>query len=378
MDEEVGPMRDRPSTPDKKDIPPVYKPPNLPHWRSLTNEIHSLDKDWNWLKQLETEIRDFSAYSQPTEEFNAEVQAITQLLKDTIALLWPKSEVKTFGSIAMGLTLPESDIDLVVLGDMIPSPTRTSHPLTSLWKHLKRHLRGTIELVNLLTKIRVPLLTLKIGNFYVDITVNMKSGPLLAEIVKEWLVEYPLAKPLLLFVKQFMRTLKVHKPSHGYIGSYVLFQMIVSMMQQIQLPPSCPISLGWLLCRFFQFYGFLFNYRRVGISLHTGGYFPKNTRNIEFRTEEEWKIAAEDLLDPEYNIGGSSYRMYYLREIFKYTYYLLQNSKYANSQFPFANRITPEVQKFAKEFIDDDNQNSHKRPRHSDHSNRPFKRRRSA
>jgi DNA polymerase sigma len=203
----------------------------------------------------------------------------------------------------------------------------------------------------------------------------MESGPLLAQVVKDWLVEYPLAKPLLLFIKQYMRTLEVHKPSQGYIGSYVLFQMIISMMQQIQLPSSCPISLGWLLCRFFQFYGFLFNYRRVGISLHNGGYFPKTTRRQEFQTEEEWKIAVEDLLDPEYNIGGSSFKMFNLREIFKYTYYLLQDPKYSESQYPFVNRITPEVQKFAKGFLVEDN---HKRSRQKYDSNRPYKRRRSA
>lgn len=56
-------------------------------------------------------------------------------VRRAVAALWPAARVEVTGSLANGLYLPESDIDLTVVGQWAPSP----QPLYALRDALLQH-----------------------------------------------------------------------------------------------------------------------------------------------------------------------------------------------------------------------------------------------
>jgi DNA polymerase sigma len=170
--------------------------------------------------------------------------------------LWPKADVRIYGSFHTNLYLPSrygpdicaapsyerhSDIDVVVIG----APNESNNQMALLQLADRLHARGETTMHVIPTaKVRdarddlspkwgtrsrerlpqVPIIKLieRDTNCMVDISFNTSSGPENTEIVRTFLREHAELRPLVLVLKYFLAQNRLNEPYWGGMGSYAL------------------------------------------------------------------------------------------------------------------------------------------------------------
>lgn len=67
-------------------------------------------------------------------------------------------------------------------------------------------------------------------------------------------------------MRYYLRRLGLGEVFTGGVSSYAVTLMAVNFLQ-LQVPPEVQDDLGWLVLRFFYFYGYEFPYASTGISV---------------------------------------------------------------------------------------------------------------
>jgi non-canonical poly(A) RNA polymerase PAPD5/7 len=233
-------------------------------------------------KRLHQEILHFIQYATPSaQEHEARMETV-KTIEQTILRAYPEAQVKVFGSYDTKLYLPSADIDLVLFGAFGGSYNATGATLLRKVSMLLVQAGIAIESsVKIISKARIPIIKFTDAAFHfdVDMSFNVESGLESAEIMKALvLVEIiPSIKPLTLVIKQFLSIRKLNEVFFGGLGSYSITLLIVSFLQMHPLVQAKLIkpeeNYGVLLVEFFELYGKLFNYERVGIFLKNGGFY---------------------------------------------------------------------------------------------------------
>ena len=65
----------------------------------------------------------------------------------------------------------------------------------------------------------------------VDISFNMNNGVKSVELIKDFCVQFPALKKLVLVLKQFLLQRDLNEVFHGGISSYSLILMCISFLQ---------------------------------------------------------------------------------------------------------------------------------------------------
>lgn len=279
--------------------------PYAPQTRSSTTTSRSTDSvavvPPPWAKNtyepgvhgLHQEISDFFEYLQPTLEERMLRYDLVERLRKTISGRWRQADVRFFGSFATELSLPTSDIDVVVLN---------VEPIQSnLW--ITRSLinrNNFASQVNVVAHAKVPLVkfTDEKSGYDVDISFDQPNGLRNTQVVNQFAAKYAVFRPLLLLLKYFLRQSSLNEPYNGGLGSYGLSLMLASF---IQLHPktNCATgetekNLGFLLLDFLALYGKHFNYYNLGISVRgDGSYFNKFERGW-IDAKQPYLISIED------------------------------------------------------------------------------------
>jgi len=107
--------------------------------------------------------------------------------------------------------------------------------------------------------------------------------------------------------------------------------MVISFLQlhprQDAASPSA--NLGVLLLEFFELYGRLFNYYRVGIRVKEGGSYVPKSEMQQKMLDSGYRpsiLCIEDPLNPSNDIGKSSYGALYVKKAFEYAYQVLNQA----------------------------------------------------
>lgn len=141
---------------------------------------------------------------------------------------------------------------------------------------------------------------------------------------------FPSLAKLVFVLKQFLYQRQLNEVFTGGISSYSLILMTISFLQ---LHPredahSDTSNLGVLLIEFFELYGRLFNYLKVGIRVKDGGaYVPKT--EIQEQMDQGYRpsvLCIEDPLNPQNDIGKSSYGAMNVRKSFENAYLKLSQA----------------------------------------------------
>ncbi|XP_046898091.1 terminal nucleotidyltransferase 4B [Hypomesus transpacificus] len=275
---------------------------------------------------LHEEITDFYAYISPRPEEERMRLEVVDRIKGVINDLWPSAEVQVFGSFSTGLYLPTSDIDLVVFGRW------ETLPLWTLEEALRKRNIADENSVKVLDKATVPII--KLTDSYtevkVDISFNVKSGVRAARLIKEFKEKYPVLPYLVLVLKQFLLQRDLNEVFTGGIGSYSLFLMAVSFLQLHYREDVCSpnTNMGVLLIEFFELYGRHFNYLKTGIRIKDGGcYVAKD--EVQKSMMDGYRpsmLYIEDPLQPENDVGRSSYGAMQVKQAFDYAYVVLSHA----------------------------------------------------
>ncbi|KAJ0001998.1 hypothetical protein NQD34_001794 [Periophthalmus magnuspinnatus] len=275
---------------------------------------------------LHEEITDFYKYISPRPEEEKMRLEVVDRIKAVIHDLWPSAEVQVFGSFSTGLYLPTSDIDLVVFGKW------ETLPLWTLEEALRRMNVADENSIKVLDKATVPIIKLtdSFTEVKVDISFNVKNGVKAACLIKEYKEKYPVLPYLVLVLKQFLLQRDLNEVFTGGIGSYSLFLMAVSFLQLHYREDVCSpnINIGVLLIEFFELYGRNFNYLKTGIRITDGGcYVAKD--EVQKNMMDGYRpsmLYIEDPLQPDNDVGRSSYGAMQVKQAFDYAYVVLSHA----------------------------------------------------
>ncbi|XP_068167204.1 terminal nucleotidyltransferase 4B [Antennarius striatus] len=275
---------------------------------------------------LHEEVSDFYEYISPRPEEEKMRLEVVDRIKEVIKDLWPIAEVQVFGSFSTGLYLPTSDIDLVVFGKW------DTLPLWTLEEALRKRNIADENSIKVLDKATVPIIKLtdSFTEVKVDISFNMKSGIQAARLIKEFKEKYPVLPYLVLVLKQFLLQRDLNEVFTGGIGSYSLFLMAVSFLQLHYRDDVCSpnSNIGVLLIEFFELYGRHFNYLKTGIRIKDGGcYVAKD--EVQKNLMDGYRpsmLYIEDPLQPDNDVGRSSYGAMQVKQAFDYAYVVLSHA----------------------------------------------------
>ncbi|XP_033933274.1 terminal nucleotidyltransferase 4B [Pseudochaenichthys georgianus] len=274
---------------------------------------------------LHEEVSDFFEYISPRPEEEKMRLEVVDRIKGVIHDLWPSAEVQVFGSFSTGLYLPTSDIDLVVFGKW------ETLPLWTLEEALRKRNVADENSIKVLDKATVPIIKLtdSFTEVKVDISFNVKSGVKAARLIKEFKEKYPVLPYLVLVLKQFLLQRDLNEVFTGGIGSYSLFLMAVSFLQLHYREDVCSpnINFGVLLIEFFELYGRHFNYLKTGIRIADGGcYVAKDEVQKSMDSYRPSMLYIEDPLQPDNDVGRSSYGAMQVKQAFDYAYVVLSHA----------------------------------------------------
>ncbi|XP_024150707.1 terminal nucleotidyltransferase 4B [Oryzias melastigma] len=275
---------------------------------------------------LHEEIKDFYDYISPRPEEEKMRLEVVDRIKGVIHDLWPSAEVQVFGSFSTGLYLPTSDIDLVVFGKW------EKLPLWTLEEALRKRNVADKNSIKVLDKATVPIIKLtdSVTEVKVDISFNVESGVKAARLIKEFKEKYPVLPYLVLVLKQFLLQRDLNEVFTGGIGSYSLFLMAVSFLQLHYREDVCSpnINIGVLLIEFFELYGRHFNYLKTGIRIKDGGsYVAKD--EVQKNMMDGYRpsmLYIEDPLQPDNDVGRSSYGAMQVKQAFDYAFVVLHHA----------------------------------------------------
>lgn len=166
--------------------------------------------------------------------------------------------------------------------------------------------------IKVLDKASVPIvkLTDKKTEIKVDISFNMCNGVKSAELIQQFIRQYPVLPKLVYVLKQFLLERDLNEVFTGGISSYSLILMCISFLQlHHRTDVFKQVNLGVLLIEFFELYGRRFNYMQTGIRIRDGGrYINKEEMQKDMVDGHRPSLLCiEDPLQASNDIGRSSY-----------------------------------------------------------------------
>lgn len=206
--------------------------------------------------------------------------------------LWPRAQVKVYGSHVTGLCLPSSDLDFVICLPAVHKRAPAVAPGVlegrnaineSSQKLLARKLKGESWVdprsMKLIERTVVPVIKAatkdtRARTIHLDISFDSPEhhGLEAVVMVKQIVEEFPMIRPLVLILKQFLLDRGLLTAYTGGLSSYCLFLMVARYLQE---QPSYWGDCGSLLMGFLDFYGNCFDPRSTGISVGRRQYFTR-------------------------------------------------------------------------------------------------------
>ena len=272
--------------------------------------------------------------------------------------------MKPFGSFVTGLSLPSSDLDLVIClpkvhkeaGPEAPGILEGRNAIKESWQqNLARYLRKedwvNVNSIKVIPNAPVPLLKLqtiaKPGDLVVSLDVSFEGqghrGLEASKFHSLLLRQYPALRPLVLVLKRFLTRRGLCEPYTGGLSSYAL-QLITARYLQEQ---HSEMDVGALLLGLLNFFGDHLDPRVTGISvarrcyfsracangitrsepvnissdrrhsLGRGGIFTGNMSYVPFKFDP---LFVEDPLAPVNNVGRNCFRVYQVQRLWSETH----------------------------------------------------------
>ena len=185
---------------------------------------------------LQKDLLDYQNYIQ--EQMSKKKYIIEQLIANiqmSINERIEDIEVKIYGSYATGLSLPWSDIDIILINRnnlLNTQPEKILRELCALFTG-KKWINSMKFLEN------VPIPSIKIisssdyGSINIDITFENEKhyGLKCVSLVESYLNEYNALRPIILALKTILKNANLNNPNLGGLSSYGLILMVVSYIQ---------------------------------------------------------------------------------------------------------------------------------------------------
>ena len=272
-----------------------------------------------------------------TKEENDLREKTYNFINETVEGKYPEYRCILYGSFKTGLSLPDSDIDILILSkEGKEEATSKNKLLEEALKKIHELFESTNAFSYLeIIKAKVPIIkcTYKETKINVDISFFRKNGFSAVRTIDKVIESFPEIKPLMLVIKYALRQRKLNEIFKGGVSSFIIFSLIYYYMadyrKKILLDikngkKDTELTLGHYIVGFLDFYGFQFNYEKVGISIRNGGFLYQRT------DEGKHLLSIENFQDTSQDMGKSCFKFKKVVETFKFA----RDSLYYPSQSP--------------------------------------------
>ena len=226
--------------------------------------------------KLHFEIIDFYNFIKLTKkEENIRYKVFNNVM-EVINKNYPNYKGEIFGSFPQGLSLSNSDLDIFLSFNNCPYDKKEILKiLSNILKRLKQS--GKFKKIFLISA-KVPIIKCldKNSGIKIDISINRKSNHISNSYVKKIINNYPCIQYLTLLIKFYLRQRKLNDTHKGGISSIVIFNLVYAYIlyaKKINKYNESILNLGSLLIDFFEFFGYIFQYKNIEINNECGGFF---------------------------------------------------------------------------------------------------------
>jgi DNA polymerase sigma len=242
----------------------------------------------------------------------AQQEAAMSRCRAVVQSLWPRAQVKPYGSFVSGLALPWSDVDLVICLPKVrkdapaeaPGVLEGRNAIKETWQQeLARRLKAAAwvdpQSIRIISHTAIPVIKVRSAGpplplpkgeqqgltstaatyprvDYVSLDISFEGGlhnGLQANrVVTALMAESPALRPLVLVLKQFLKERGLMESYSGGLSSYGLVLMVARYLQE---QPSSAMDTGSLLMGFLDFHSNHFDPRSTGISIGRRCYFSR-------------------------------------------------------------------------------------------------------
>ena len=260
-------------------------------------------------------------------------QKAVERISRLVNTVWPRAQVKLYGSHVTGLCLPSSDVDFVICLPAVHKNApavapgalegrnainETSQKL--LARKLKEESWVDPKTMKLIERTAVPVIKVttrdtKSKLVQLDITFDAPGhhGLDAVDMVKATMEELPMLRPLILVLKQFLLDRGLLTAYTGGLSSYCLFLMLARYLQEQQ---SSWNDSGSLLMGFLDFYGNHFDPRSTGITVLNRQYFARPTYGPAITPNQTWAQAARNPVPASISVRDGTRDQFYRRNSF--------------------------------------------------------------
>lgn len=190
------------------------------------------------------------------DEKTIRIQAFDRL-NDTISEKWPNATVEMFGSLVMGVALPNSDIDVSILG------VNESFPFNILKDELIKNNISTSYNILIKPNATVPVLKYIDFESRVELDVSFTEKPEFQVINLVDSEKRETFKSLMILVKYFLNKNLLSHSTTGGLSSFCSSLLNLNFFLANQNE-----TITTLLMSYFDFYGNKFNYSTMGIDVN--------------------------------------------------------------------------------------------------------------
>lgn len=266
---------------------------------------------------------------------------VVERLRATVKGLWPRAQVKIFGSFMSGLSLPTSDLDMVIClpkvhleaGPVAPGALEGRNAIKESWQqNLSRCLSSeawvVADSIKVIGNTAIPVLKVSTQSKYFEgasIALDISfEGPghrgLEAnQMIVSLLTKHVNLRPLVLVLKCFLTRRSLSEAFTGGLSSYSLLLMVVRFLQEVESSSSGMHfhveethidDLGSLLLGFLKFFGEQFDVRQTGISVRRKCYFSRRDNQLQFLQQHHQQHQASfnapwsDMIDRRHSLQG--------------------------------------------------------------------------
>lgn len=287
-----------------------------------------------WLRQSDTitanvgfrlhkEICDFYEFVRPRKFEQAVRQELLTRLQDVVSRHMSNCNVRSFGSFAAGLYLPNADMDVVVISDKFQESGRklvcqSKTKLYAFGDFIRASgiaQKGSVEVI---AGAKVPLIKFidQITMIKVDVSFENNTGVIANDTFALWKKQYPAMPLIVTIIKQFLMMRGMNEVQHGGLGGFSVTCIVTSLLQNMPRVQSGELipehNLGEILIEFLDFYGNQLDTTRTGIMMDPPGYFDKiayqrpNLRGPIYQQNKSERLAIIDPNKPDNDISGGS------------------------------------------------------------------------
>eukprot|EP00727_Mastigamoeba_balamuthi_P001586 m51a1_g11424 hypothetical protein (413) ;mRNA; f:11986-13904 len=287
----------------------------------------SLASPWSrCARTLGEEVLEFAAFVDPSEEeLEARAEVVERVQQVATVLFRTATPVAVpFGSLMTGLMLPDSDIDITIDGVVSPSHHHQAIPprlaLTQMAQLLTTS--GIARNVNIISSARVPIIKAvdAATGYHVDISFGTDLTS--CHFIADQMVLNPVARPVVLVLKQLLRQRGLNETYTGGLGSYALSLMVLHVVTRAAAADETvrhdPRSSGAVLRSFLELFaaGGTFDAETCVVPpLSWAGVYARK-RDMGF-VQDPWALSIADPLRPGVDVGRPTTRVADVRAVLR-------------------------------------------------------------